>query len=120
MKNSPEKNEYLRKWRGRNTEKAREYHANYMLRYVRDRVDQWDEYRKTLVCERCGFGDFRALTFHHRDPDEKSFSVGYGVRRFSHEKLLEEIAKCDVLCANCHAIEHYRNLPQTPAERRIA
>lgn len=27
---------------------------------------------------------------------------GWGLK-----KVLEEIAKCDLICANCHAIEHY-------------
>jgi hypothetical protein len=118
--NTPAKNEYLREWREANPDKTRTYHATYMAKYVRDRVDAWEEHLKTLSCERCGFDDFRVLTFHHRDPADKSFAIGYGVRRFSQEKLLAEAAKCEVLCANCHAIEHYRNLPQTPADRRVA
>lgn len=111
---------YMREWRKKNPGKSKEYHRNYMLKYVRGRVEKWDEYRKTLQCERCGFDDFRALEHHHRDPAEKSFSIGYAVRRMSWEKVMEEIAKCEVVCANCHRIEHYRNLPQTPEERRIA
>lgn len=47
-----------------------------------------------------------AMDFDHRDPETKSFSVSrrrnYSVKRLS--VTLEEIAKCDLVCANCHRI----------------
>ncbi|MBV9852275.1 MAG: hypothetical protein JO250_21620 [Armatimonadetes bacterium] len=67
-----------------------------------------DVYKKGCVCEQCGYSDFRALQFHHRDSKQKEVDVasmiGQGV---SLAKLKNEIAKCSTLCANCHAIEHY-------------
>ena len=57
------------------------------------------------VCERCGFDDPRALEFHHRNPAEKEFTVGSLMTK-SLERLLAEVAKCEIICANCHAIEH--------------
>lgn len=71
-------------------------------------VAQWlREYKKTRRCEKCGFADFRALEFHHRDPSLKEFEISNGMRGFSRERLMAEIAKCALLCANCHRIEHY-------------
>lgn len=36
---------------------------------------------------------------------EKAFTIGHAVRVVSRiEALLTEIEKCDVVCANCHAI----------------
>lgn len=55
-------------------------------------------------------GGILVLVFHHRDPATKKFQVGqnqWGRRR---SVILEEIAKCDVLCANCHQIQHYKRL----------
>jgi hypothetical protein len=64
--------------------------------------------KKTLVCAQCGFSDYRALQFHHEAPTEKEFAVGDVARRGgSLKRLKAEIEKCTVLCANCHAIEHY-------------
>ena len=60
-----------------------------------------------LVCSRCGFDDPRALEFHHRNAAEKLFNVMSGLS-YAPDRLLAEIAKCDVICANCHAIEHDR------------
>lgn len=58
-------------------------------------------------CVRCGFADARALDFHHVDPATKRFSVAnIGVHRPSDARLLAEIAKCELLCANCHRITH--------------
>lgn len=67
-------------------------------------------YKKTLACERCGFADFRALQFHHKGDDEKASNVADMVRSvFSIESVSREIAKCIILCANCHQIEHHKD-----------
>src|SRR5689334_14616186 len=56
-------------------------------------------------CQRCGYDRcLRALTFHHRDPSTKAFPLD--LRHCSNrniELLALEAAKCDLLCANCHA-----------------
>jgi hypothetical protein len=67
-----------------------------------------DEQKKALCCERCGFADYRALVFHHAGGQEKDFNVADMIRSgLSREAILREIAKCIVLCSNCHQIEHY-------------
>lgn len=45
-----------------------------------------------------------ALDLHHRDPSTKEFALGSF--NGSLERLLREAEKCDVVCANCHAIRH--------------
>ena len=59
---------------------------------------------KDIPCLDCG-GKFPpwVMDFAHRDPKEKKFNIGAGLRR-SLNKVLEEIMKCDVLCSNCHRI----------------
>lgn len=67
-----------------------------------------DGYKESLSCERCGFSDFRALEFHHSNHNEKDFNVADMIRSGSSiETILREIEKCEVLCSNCHQIEHY-------------
>ena len=44
-----------------------------------------------------------ALEFDHVN-GVKLFNIGEQIGSYSREKLWEEIAKCDVVCANCHAI----------------
>jgi hypothetical protein len=58
-------------------------------------------------CVDCGYSRCSAaLEFHHRDATTKEFGVG----RFngSLERLLVEVAKCELLCANCHRQRHAR------------
>jgi hypothetical protein len=56
------------------------------------------------ACTICGYDAcHRALEFHHLDPEEKNFGIGFrGVTR-SIERARAEAAKCVLLCANCHA-----------------
>lgn len=57
-------------------------------------------------CQRCGYSKCsRALGFHHRDPQQKEFSIGSRGNK-SWETIRAELDKCDLLCANCHAEVH--------------
>jgi hypothetical protein len=48
------------------------------------------------------------MDFDHRRPEEKKFALAAGkVLLKSRHELLAETAKCDVVCANCHAIRTY-------------
>lgn len=59
-------------------------------------------------CEVCGYNkNISSLEFHHKNPSEKSFPLD--VRHLSNtniDKLKEEVAKCILLCANCHREIH--------------
>ena len=61
-------------------------------------------------CERCGYDKCEgALQFHHLDPNQKDFGIAeIGVTLDNIEKMYEEVDKCLLLCANCHAEEHYQ------------
>ncbi len=55
-------------------------------------------------CVDCGYDRFAgALHFHHRDPAEKSFGLALNGAARSLARAREEAAKCDLVCANCHA-----------------
>jgi hypothetical protein len=72
------------------------------------------EYKKTLCCKICGESHPACLQFHHRDRAGKSFNIGDMARRpTSKKRLINEIAKCDVLCVNCHAKLHWRETHKT-------
>lgn len=80
--------------------------AAYMREFYAKRKERLAELKRDRACLRCGFSDPCALDFHHRDPKEKSFKIADRAWNVSWERLLEEVEKCDILCANCHRIEH--------------
>ena len=59
-------------------------------------------------CSKCGYDkSLRALTFHHREPEKKEFNLtARELGMMSEARLLNEVNKCDLLCANCHMEEH--------------
>jgi hypothetical protein len=104
-------------------EKRREYQREYMRRwyqankakhiaYVRARdrrIEEWlKQYKLTLSCELCGENHPACLDFHHINPQEKKFTIGRQERYITLRSLQAEIAKCRVLCSNCHRKEHWK------------
>jgi hypothetical protein len=64
------------------------------------RAEVW-EYKATNPCVDCGESNPIVLDFDHLG--DKEFSISLGVARgLGMKRIMEEIAKCDVLCANCH------------------
>jgi len=59
-------------------------------------------------CARCGYCDCpAALDFHHPN-DDKIVAVSKLYRKgWRRERIMEELAKCILLCANCHRAEHH-------------
>ena len=83
---------------------------------------------RQVPCADCG-GRFKAyqMDFDHRDRSAKSFRLTSGrAMLMARSRLLEEIGKCDVVCANCHrvrtqrfeATRDRRSPPTAPSEKR--
>jgi hypothetical protein len=93
---------YRRRWYERNKERQRQYKERRqqdLLACVRS--------LKTK-CSTCGERDVACLLFHHLDGQAKSANIALAVTNgWSKERILGEIAKCLVLCSNCHARLHF-------------
>ena len=69
-------------------------------KYFRERVVFLLEYFQTHPCTDCGETDPVVLEFDHlRD---KLFDIASGIHYRAWAKVLAEIEKCEVVCANCH------------------
>lgn len=107
----------------------KEKQAAYLREYYRANKEKYRDKSKELTrrqrdgvrslkkrCQECGEAHPATLCFHHRDPSEKSFSLADGGNRgyIAKERLEAEIAKCDVLCHNCHAKLHWSERDTSP------
>lgn len=64
-----------------------------------------EEIKRTRGCARCKNQDPRVLEFHHVRGG-KLFNISQG-ENAGWVRNIEEIAKCEVLCANCHIIAEW-------------
>jgi len=97
---------YMREWRKNNIERVSAMEARSY-----DRTQKASQERrnaklaalKAKPCMDCGvrYPPY-VMDFDHRNPDEKLFSLNSMAMTRSAEKLAAEIAKCDLVCANCH------------------
>ena len=63
------------------------------------------------MCENCqlkiGDDNLTIFHFHHIDPETKSFKLSdVQMRKECSQMQFEEADKCQLLCANCHLLEH--------------
>jgi hypothetical protein len=58
------------------------------------------EYLREHSCVDCGEDDVMVLEFDHLG--DKEFNISGGLRDRSLAALIAEMAKCEVVCANCH------------------
>jgi len=109
-----------KEWKEQNQDRMKQYRKEYYHRNkesektrIRKRTEDLGKFLKDyknsgLSCQRCGENHPATLQFHHKDPSLKTVAVSSMVAHgYSKDKILEEISKCEVLCANCHFKEHY-------------
>lgn len=77
------------------------YHRQWLKKKI-------DKFKLKHGCKHCGSKKYaQQLTFHHRIPEKKSYSIGTMIfRGFSYEAIIKEAKKCDILCLNCHVEAH--------------
>ena len=103
---TPEKQEYMRKYRAANKKKlAAQDKKKTQERRVKHKLKAI-EYLGGK-CAHCGIvSEHRGIyDFHHTDSGEKEADPG-SLMHYSWERIQQELDKCILLCANCHRIEH--------------
>ena len=116
--NSGEKSKRAKQWAKDNPERfkglLRAYRASdrgraSTKRHVLKKMKKWrvlvDSYIKP--CMDCGASyPSYVMDFHHRNPEDKLFTIGQSSGK-SKDAIIAEIAKCDVICSNCHRERHH-------------
>jgi len=63
------------------------------------------DYKMEMGCTDCGYRDHPdALEFDHLPMYHKDFTIGSALNNKGIDTLMREVAKCEVVCANCHRI----------------
>lgn len=98
---------YSRRWKANNPEIAAAHSKKSREGLVRQGRAILHEH-KNVPCADCGvrYPPY-VMDFDHRDGSTKVDNVGSLVGRVNVSKLLAEIEKCDVVCANCHRERTY-------------
>ena len=75
----------------------------------KNELRKWfSNYKNELKCSRCPENHSATLEFHHRIKKEKESDIAQMLGEgFSIARILSEIKKCDVVCANCHRKIHF-------------
>src|SRR5262249_43664655 len=106
----------------------REYYSrkkDYYLELQNQRVER-NQRRireaKNVPCADCGrrFPHY-IMDFDHRPGEKKCFNlaIAAGRPRLSWEKIAAEIAKCDVVCANCHRERTYQRRKKARQDKEL-
>ena len=124
LRNREKKCKVSREWKANRTPEERErdlaYNRNYNKEHASEKATHnrrhreirkaWLlEYKKTHPCETCGEAHPSCIDFHHRNSKDKKFAISENSKGKCLETLKKEIAKCIVLCANCHRKLHWGN-----------
>lgn len=105
---------------------CKECSAKNARAYRQKNRDYVGEYKMKIGCQLCGFKAKHScqLDLHHINPEEKTYKGSHKSydAGWSKKRIDKEIAKCIVVCKNCHALEtqnlgHWKN-PTTDINMR--
>lgn len=97
---------YWRRWYHSNPIHRIEYRIKN--RNLRESIKkELEEYKRGLSCEMCGESHIACFDFHHEGGDKNLNVSRMASQLWSVNKIMEELEKCRVLCANCHRKLHY-------------
>jgi len=98
-----------------NTADIQRSRARERVARKRERNQQWVvNFLHGKVCECCGISDTRVLAFDHLEREDKFSNIADLVSRgLALQKLIDEVAKCRILCHNCHMLHTFSQIGGT-------
>ena len=92
-----------REWAKRNIDHVRQYHRRYA--HKRAALIARIKSRPCMDCH--GWFEPCQMEFDHRNGVTKLYNVSQ-MQLCTLQKVLEEIAKCDLVCSNCHSLRTFK------------
>ncbi len=94
-------------------QKNKKHCVSRSLKNTKIAVNEYREWRKTLVCYLCPENDGVCIDHHHINPTDKKVNISkiggtVGMTR----QFREEIKKCIAVCTNCHRKIHKYGLDE--------
>lgn len=92
-----------------------ESHKQEQLKRVYDYKESLRDFiretKEESPCTDCGIKyPYYVMDFDHLPSYEKKFNINCGAILSSKYKLLEEMAKCELVCSNCHRIRTFSRM----------
>lgn len=101
-KDKEKQREAGRRWSRHNRQTMNTANQKFRVR----RREWYLDLKRGKACEICGESDLVCLDYDHINPNTKTKHVAkLVVEQASKKRILDEIAKCRILCANCHRRE---------------
>lgn len=103
LKDKQAKAAYMKEWRKKNSLRERPK-ANKRSSDKRKTIKEFIWSLKDKPCLDCGNSyPHYVMDFDHRDDKEKTIELALAYKKhWSNTRILAEIAKCDLVCSNCH------------------
>ena len=96
-----------------NPKKSKQHHKEYHITRAKQAYNEKKEKVNSLKnrpCVDCGnIFHHSAMDFDHTENNKVS-SVAWLINNRSWQAVLDEIAKCELVCANCHRVRTYLRL----------
>jgi hypothetical protein len=104
--------EYRKKYRDRLNKNRSDYYSAHKEQehlYYRHKMEEFTKKAALFlggVCKRCGLRTdwYEVYDFHHRNKGEKEHQISWMRCKDWDSEVVPELKKCDLLCANCHAL----------------
>jgi hypothetical protein len=91
---------------------CRQCNSEHLREYTRERREFLEKFKLDHGCLDCGYAEHScALDFDHRPGEVKLFEPSELKSSGSWQQMLDEIAKCDVVCSNCHRVRTFSRPP---------
>ena len=90
--------------------------AKKLVYHRRDEILKWfrELCKQRQLCCPCGVSSPECLDFHHLRDKDGNIATCIRSKGWSKERVLRELEKCQVLCANCHRTVHRNKRPSRP------